>query len=191
MSKHLIIFIIAGVLSGCNKYQRECHIQPYYELSSSVKQWFPYSGNKDLIFLDADLREDTLQLKNFFLGDDEVWNGDECAISKGQFLRGNIVDVKSNDTIRTEIGYAERISIERKSTWIIYYDTRRSVSQPNTFRRFEAAITLNGHVYNNVLATECSLTDNCIVTGITKYYFSKGRGLVGFERGSKVWTLKE
>lgn len=191
MNKHLIIVIIAGVLSGCDKYRRDCNIKPYYELSPSAKQWFPYSGSKDLVFLDTNLREDTLQLKNFFLGDDEVWNGDECASSKGQFLRGNIVDIKSNDTIKTEVGYADEISIERKSTWTHYYDTKRVLSQPNTFRRFEAAITLNGHVYNNVLATECSPTDNCAITGITKYYFAKGKGLVAFERSGIVWTLKE
>ena len=191
MNKHLIIFIIAGVLSGCNKYQRECHIQPYYELSPSVKQWFPYSGNKDLVFLDVNSKEDTLQLKNFFLGDDEVWNGDECPPSKGQFLRGNILDIKSNDTIKTVVGFTERIFIERKSTWIHYYDTKKVVSQPNAFRRLEATITLNGHVYNNVLATECSPTDNCAFTGITKYYFAKGKGLVAFERSGIVWTLKE
>lgn len=191
MNKLFIIVVIAGVLSACNKYRRDCNIQPYYELSASVKQWFPYSGNKDLVFLDANLREDTLQLKNFFLGEDEVFNGDECPTSKGQFLRGNIIDVKSNDTIKTEVGYTERILIERKSTWINYYDTKKVVSQPNTYRKFETSITLNARVYNNVLATECSPTDNCAVTGITKYYFAKGKGLVAFERGGIVWTLKE
>ena len=191
MNKFLISVFIAGLLWSCNKYGRDCNIQPYYELSPSVKQWFPYTGNKDLVFLDENSKQDTLQLINFFLGEDEVWNGDECPTSKGQFLRGNIVDIKSNDTIKTEVGYTERILIERKSTWIHYYDTKKVVSQPNAYRRFETTITLNGHVYNNVLATECSPTDNCTVSGITKFYFAKGKGLVAFERNSMIWTLKE
>ena len=186
-----IFVIITGALFACNKYRKDCNIQPYYELSQSVKQWFPYNGNKNIIFLDANSREDTLQLKNFFLGEDEVWNGDECKSSKGQFIRGNIVDIKSNDTIKTEVGYTERILIESKSTWTHYYDTKEVVSKPNTYRRLDATITLNGRVYNNVLATECSPTDNCAVTGITKYYLAKGKRLVAFERNGLVWTLKE
>ena len=190
-NKLLIAIVFVGVLCSCNKNLRDCNIQPYYELSPSVKQWFPYSGNKDLVFLDSTSKLDTLQLKNFFLGEDEVWNGDECPSSKGLFLRGIIVDTKSNDTIKTEIGYAERVLIERKSTWINYYDTKKIVSQPNTYRRFETTITLNGYVYNDVLATECSPADNCSGTGITKHYFAKGKGLVAFERNGIVWTLKE
>ena len=125
------------------------------------------------------------------MGDDEVWNGDECESSKGQFLRGNIVDIKSNDTIKTEIGYSKRISIQRKSTWTYFYDSQKVLIRQNTYRRFEATINLNGHIYNNVLATECSPSDNCSLTDITKYYFAQGKGLVAFVRSDKVWTLKE
>ena len=125
------------------------------------------------------------------MGDDEVWNGDECGSSKGQFLRGNIVDIKSNDTIKTEIGYSERISIQRKSTWTYFYGSQKVLIRQNTYRRFEATINLNGHIYNNVLATECSPSDNCSLTDITEYYFAQAKGLVAFVRSDKVWTLKE
>lgn len=180
---------LAGVLCSCSR--RDCNVKPYSQLTASVKQWFPYKGNKILFFLNATMQEDTLQLKDYFSGDDEVWNGDECPSSRGEFMRGNIVDAKNNDTIRTEILFTERIYIERKNTWIHYYDSKQVLAQPNAFRRFETSVTLNGKAYNNVLVTECSPADNCPTTGITKFYFAKGKGLVAFERNGILWTSKD
>ncbi|MHA4845248.1 hypothetical protein ACX0G7_13840 [Flavitalea antarctica] len=190
MRRVLVAIIIGFLLSSCAKH-RQCNTQPYYTLTASVKLWFPYSGNEDLVFEDSGLRQDTLLLRDFFLGEDDVWNGDECAQSRGQFLRGSIIDRSSNDTIKTEIGFNERVLIERKNTWIHYYDTKNVVSQPGTNRRFESTATINGKSYNNVLVNECAAIDNCNMSGITKYYFAKGKGLVAFERNGIIWTRKE
>lgn len=184
--------VVTSALYSCfktNRYRNDCKEQPYYTLTSSVKQWFPYSGNQTLTFVNTAMQRDTLQLKDFFSGEDYVWNGDECPQTRGQFLRGNIIDLKTNDSIKVTIGYTEQFFAERKTSWINYYDSKQALSQPNAYKRFENAITLNGQVFNNVLLAECAPADNCPTTGITKFYFSKGKGLVAFERNAVLWTV--
>jgi hypothetical protein len=188
--KRALFFSLCCILISCNKYRNACNIKPYKALTQSVKQWFPYSGNRELIFKDSILRPDTLFLKDFFLGDDEVWNGDECPFSKGQFLRGNIIDLKSDDTIQTEIYNAEFVSVKRKNVELFYYDSENLLSGTGNLT-FDTILDLNGVTYNNILGASCSAATNCNPNGVTKYYFAKAKGLIAYERNNILWTLRE
>jgi hypothetical protein len=107
--KYLIIIILFAVIA-CHKRKSDCGTSPTYQgLSQSATEWFPYQANKSLYFENTTLQADTLELKSFFSGDDSVWNGDGCPMTRAAFLRGNIKDKKSGDTIKTEIGLGERV----------------------------------------------------------------------------------
>ncbi len=54
----------------------------------------------------------------------------------------------------------------------------------------ELQLNIGGKPFEQVLVVECAPTDDCKVSGITKIYFSKGMGLVAFERNGISWVLK-
>jgi hypothetical protein len=183
------ILCIASVY--CKKRKSDCPgTPPYQALTSSAKEWFPYTSNRNLIFENAALVRDTLQLTNYFAGDDDIWNGDECPTTKGEFLRGNIFDRKSSETIKVEIGNTEQVIFQKKTGFIYYFDSKRLLAQQSATKRFEASVVLNNKTYTSVLVFECSTGDDCTSAGITKFYFSKTRGLVAFERNSVLFTLR-
>jgi hypothetical protein len=131
-----------------------------------------------------------LELKNYFSGEGEVWNGDECPITKGEFLRGNIIDKKSGDTIKVQIGHTEQVILQKKLGYLYYFDTKRFLAEESTTRRFEQSIVLNNKTYTSVLVYECSSADKCPSSSLTKFYFSKTRGLVAYQRNNALWTLR-
>jgi hypothetical protein len=184
--------VLLLVLSlGCRKRNSDCSNTPQYQqLTTSAKEWFPYNSNRILIFENASLQKDTLELKNYFSGDDEVWGGDECPVTKGQFLRGDIVDKTSGDTIKAQVGYGEQVLLQKKNSYVLFYDTKSVLILASNYRRLESSINLNNKTYSLVLVYECSPNDNCITTGITKFYFAKTKGIVAFERNNILWTLK-
>lgn len=184
-----ILIFFLGI--ACRKRTNDCPgTQQYQQLTSSSKEWLPYTSNRLLIFESSSSATDTLELKNRFSGTDDVWLGDACEMSKGEFLRADIIDRKSNDTINTQIGYGDQVLIEKRNGYILYYDTKGVLILASQHRRFETSITLNGKTYTSVLVFECSPNDKCVSTGITKFYFSKGVGLVAFERNGTLWTLR-
>ena len=198
MSKFRLFNLVLGIcllgitLSNCGKEEgNDCPNPPSYQpLTASVKEWFPYNSNRNLIFETSTSVRDTVALSAFFSGDGEVWNGDECPATKGEFLKGNIVDKRSGDTIKVLIGYSEQVIIQKNAGLLHYFDTQRRLTDASTSKRFEPTITLNNKTYTSVLVFECSPGDNCITTGITKFYFSKTRGLVAFQRNNVLYTLR-
>jgi hypothetical protein len=159
-------------------------------LSSGAKEWFPYTGNRTLTFENPASATENLELTNYFSGDDDIWNGDECPITKGQFLRANIIEPKSSDTFSIEVGRNDQIRIEKKQGFILFYENKGVLILASNSRRFESTITLNGKTFPSVLVFECAPTDKCLPTGITKFYYAKARGLVAFERDAVLWTLR-
>jgi hypothetical protein len=189
----LCVGLLTMVLPNCRKEEKgaDCPNTPSYQaLTASAKEWFPYTGNRTLIYENATLQRDTLVLSNFFLGDDEVWNGDGCPTTRGEFLRGNISDKKSGDTIKVRIGNGEQVIFQKKTGSLLYYDTQKRLVDAGTSRRFESTVTLNNKTYTSVLVFECSSTDQCTSTSITKFYFSKTKGLVAYQRSGVLWTLR-
>ncbi len=182
------LFLINSILTACSK--GSCHVKKYTSLTASVKEWFPYEGNRPLYFVNDLSQEDTLQLTHFFSGDDDVWNGDECRMSRGEFRRGEIIDTKTNDTIKVELMFSERMYFERKKTWLHYYDTQKVLVNSSLYKRMELQLNIGGKSFEQVLILECSPVDNCKATGITKIYFAKGLGLVAYERNGITWVLK-
>lgn len=176
---------------ACKKGRNDCPTtQQYQQLNASAKQWFPYNDNRSLIYESAGSLLDTLDVRNRFLGDGDIWLGDACDMSKGEFLRGNIVDRKSSDTIKVEIGYGDQVLIQKGIGYIQYFDTKGVLILASQYRKFESSITLNGKAYTSVLAFECSPTDRCVSANFTKFYFSKGAGLVAYERNAVLYTLR-
>ena len=187
-----VLFLILISFAGCVKSKNEaCPNTPQYQaLTASAKEWLPYTNSKSLVFENSSFSRDTLELINLFIGDDTVWVGDKCPYTKGQFIRADIFDKKSKDTINTQVGYEDELRIFTDRNNIVYYDTRTILIEPTTYKRYETTLTLNGKVFKSVLALECSPGDNCVSTGITKIYFSKKFGLVAFERDGVLWTLR-
>ncbi len=111
-------------------------------------------------------------------------------MTKAGFLRGNIIDKKSSDTIKAEIGLGERVVFEKRRGYILYYDTKRVLIQAGPYRKFESSLILNGKAYTSVLVFECGPKDACRTGQITKFYISKAKGLVAFERNNVLWTSK-
>ena len=108
----------------------------------------------------------------------------------GQFIRVNFYDKKTKDTIKTQIGYQDEVRIFTKTNHIVYFDTKTILLEPSPYKRFDLNLLLDGKTFTSVLALECSPTDNCLPSGITKIYFAKSKGLVGYERNGVLWTLK-
>lgn len=187
----LLAFLVALLaLNACRKRKTECPTTPQYQqITAASKEWFPYTGNRTIIFESGTLR-DTIDLRNYFLGDGEVWVGDECPMSKAQFLRGNLIDRKAKDTIAVEIGYGDRVLLKKKEPYLLYYDFKAVLILPSPYRRFESSISISNKTFTNVLVFECSPTDNCVSTGITKFYFARTKGLVAYVRNGVTWTLR-
>ena len=186
----LILLFIC--FAACVKSKNEaCPNTPQYQsLTTSAKEWLPYTNSKSLVFENTSLANDTLELLNLFIGDDTVWTGDKCPFTKGEFIKVNIFDRKSNDTINTQVGLEDELRIFTKRNNIVFYDTKNILIEPSSYKRFETSLTLNGKAFTSVLALECSPDDHCVSTGITKIYFSKKFGLVAYERNGVLWTLK-
>ena len=186
----IILFLFIAVLSCTEKSQCDSPELPYQVLSDSIKSWLPYTADTDIIFENNNLQNDTIRLRDYFNGDDEIWRGDECSPGNGQFRRCNFIDPISNDTIKTEIGRQYIFMTSRKTTFVIYNDDAKGVGLPTTYRKFEKTVTLNSKQYNNCIWVECVSSDNCNPMGITKYYFAKDKGLVAYVRNNILWTLK-
>lgn len=191
IKKIAFIICFATLVISCNRSKSDCTVTAQYQqLSAAAKEWFPYTGNTTLTFENSSSNTESLEFKNYFSGDDEIWNGDECPVTKGQFLRGEIIDTKSSDTISIQIGYNDQVQVKKRAGFILYYENKGVLILPSTYRRFQTSISLNNKTFSSVLAFECSPTDKCVSTGITKFYYAKGKGLVAFERNSVLWTLK-
>lgn len=186
----LIVFI--AVLAGCKKKEgSDCpDTTAYKALTTSAKEWFPYISNRILIFENSTLMRDTVELRNYFLAEDEVWNGDKCPVTKAEFLRGNIIDKKSGDTIQAELSNGDQIIFRKKTGYLYYLDNSKVLLQSSASRRFESTITLNNKSYTSVLVFECTSDDKCSSTGISRFYVSKTKGLVAYSRNNVLWTLK-
>jgi hypothetical protein len=188
----LVCSIVSVTLANCKREKGvDCpNVATYQSLFPLSKEWFPYTSNRILIFENSALVKDTLELKNYFLGDDNVFNGDECPQTRAEFLRGNIIDKKSGDTIKVSVSQGEQILIEKSRGYILYYDTRKLLIPASPFKRFENSLTINSKTYTSVLVFECSADDKCNTAGITKFYFARTKGLVAYERNSVIWTLR-
>lgn len=188
----IVVFVFCSAVYGCKKKEvNDCPASNAYKtLTPSAREWFPYTSNRNLIFESATLARDTVELRNYFSGDEEVWNGDKCPVTKAEFLRGNIIDKKSGDTIQAELGNGDQVIFKKKAAYIYYLDNSKVLLQASTFRRFEPGITLNNKTYTSVLIFECAADDKCSPSGIRKFYISKTKGLVAYERNSVLWTLR-
>ncbi|MCY7422254.1 MAG: hypothetical protein LH478_10995 [Chitinophagaceae bacterium] len=187
-----IPIVAAFFLFACVKSKNEaCPNSPQYQvLTSGAKQWLPYSNNKSLVFENGARVRDTIDLLNFYIGDDSVWTGDKCPSTRGQFIRINFYDKKSNDIIRTQVGMQDELRIFTKYTNLIFYDSKNILIDPTTNKRFDVSATFEGITFSSVLALECSATDNCPTGGITKVYFAKSKGLIAYQRNGTMWVLK-
>ena len=195
MKKVLFLFltsiITGGILVSCYKSGRcDSPEMPYQVLTISVKTWFPYTAAQDIVFENSSLQTDTIKLRNLFTGDDEIWRGDECGPGKGQFIRANFINYSSNDTIKTELGYSYIFNTSLKSIFVVYNDNQKLIGLPASYRKYEPAVTLNSKTFSECIWVECTAADNCNATGITKYYFSRTRGLVAYVKNNVLWTLK-
>lgn len=190
MKYFFIMFFIC--FAACVKSKNEaCPNTPQYQaLTTSAKEWLPYTNSKKLVFENASLAKDTLELLNLFIGDDTVWTGDKCPFTKGEFIKVKIYDRKTADTINTQVGLEDELRIFTKKNSIVFYDTKTILLEPTPYKRFETNLTLNGKAFTSVLVLECSPEDHCVSTGITKIYFSKKFGLVAYQRDGTLWTLK-
>ncbi len=133
---------------------------------------------------------DTIEIKNLFIGNDSIWLGDNCPITSGQFIRMTFFDKKSGDSIYMQVGYQDEVRMVTKYSNLLFYDNKLVLIEPAAYRRFDLNVTLNGKTFTQVLALECPPAGNCPAAGITKVYFSKSAGLVGYERNDVLWTLK-
>jgi len=138
----VVLLLVAGV--ACVKSRTdECKNVPQYQvLTTSAKLWLPYSNNKSLSFENIAQQRDTLDVLKLFIGDDSVFVGDKCPITRGQFVRADFFDKKSKDTIRTQLGFQDELRIFTKSTNLLYYDTRTVLIDPTPFRKFDFSVTL-------------------------------------------------
>ncbi len=185
-----IALCLMALLDSCvNKVGCDAPDLPYQVLTESIKRWLPYASDTEIYFTDSNANSDTIRLRNFFAGDDNIWRGDECGFGRGQFVRANFIDSKSKDTIRTEIEYKTSFSTSRKSTFVTYRDEIQNVALPTLYRRYEKTKKVNDKTFEDCIWVECVSSDNCIQTGITKYFFAKGKGLVAYERNNVLWTL--
>lgn len=188
---YLALLLGSMAFAYCNKRSSDCpSTAPYQQLTAGAKEWFPYTGNGILTFENASGGNTTIELKNYFKGDDDVWVGDECPITKGEYLRGNFIDKIANDTIALEIGFGDRVQIKKKAGFLLYYDSRAVLILANDYKRFQNNVSLNGKNYVSVLSFECAPSDQCDPLKITKFYFARGKGLVAFERNAALYTLK-
>ena len=187
-----IVILASFFLFACVKSKNEaCPNAPQYQvLTPGAKDWLPYSNNKSLVFENAAQVRDTIEIINFFIGDDSVWTGDKCPVTRGQFIRINFYDKKSNDIIRTQVGMQDELRIFTKFTNLIFYDSKNIVIDPSANKRFDVSATFDGRTFSSVLALECLATDNCSPSGITKVYFAKSKGLIAYQRNGVLWVLK-
>jgi hypothetical protein len=88
------------------------------------------------------------------------------------------------------VGNGEQVLLQKKTGYLLYYDTRKLLTPSNSSRRFESSVAINGKTYSSVLIFECASEDKCVSTSITKFYFSKTRGLVAFVRNNITWTIR-
>jgi hypothetical protein len=188
--KYLPVLLIL-CLFACKKRKEEAclNVPQYQVLTAAVTEWLPYTSNRSITFENRTLGIDTLQFINFFSGDEDIWQGDNCPMTKGQFTRGVIVDKKTNDTMKVQIGNTDEFRLFTKRSNLIYYDTKGILLDANAYKRFELKYTVKDRIFNTVLVLECSPTDACVPTGITKIYFAKMFGIVGYERNGQVWSL--
>jgi len=186
------IVLLAIVYFGCSKSRTDtCPNTPQYQaLTSGARSWLPYTNAKNIVFENAALAKDTIDIVGLFIGDDDVWVGDQCPVTKGQFIRVSFFDRKSKDSIRTQVGLQDELRVFTKFTNLVFYDTRTVLLEPSAYRKYELNTTLDGKAFASVLQLQCSPADNCPTSGITKVYFSKYIGLVAYERGGVLWTLK-
>ena len=178
-------------LAGCAKSKTDaCLNKPQYQaLTQSAKEWLPYSNTKSVVFEDANLARDTLEIARIIMGDEEVWVGDKCPVTRGQFVKVDFFDDRTGDSIKTQLGYEDELRIFTRKNHILYYDTKKILVDPAPNKRFELSKVLNGKTFLEVLVLDCTAADNCDPKGITTIYFSKSKGLAGFVRNGKLWTL--
>lgn len=163
---------------------------PYQVLTDNIKPWFPYTREQDLVFENDLLLTDTIRLRDVFIGDDEIWRGDECPSGNGQFIRGHFIDYTSDDTISSEMGFQHIFATNSKIIFVSYNDKIKGIGIPTPYRKFEESVVLNGKLFRDCISVECTAADNCNPLGITKYYFSKSIGLAAYVRNGILWTLK-
>ena len=189
---HLFIFCICLFILSCNKIFGLCDSppQPYKPLTSTIKLWLPYTKDTNILYENAILQSDTIYLRNFFYGDDNIMAGDECPPNRGQFLICNFIDKNSDDTIKTFAGYGNNFYTSRKSTRVDFAENINDVPSTTSYRRYDSSLTLNLKTFKDCIWVECTSNDNCNIIGITKYYFSKGNGLIGYIRNGVLWTKK-
>lgn len=178
-------------LASCAKSKTDaCLNKPQYQvLTSSAKEWLPYSNAKSVVFEDASHTRDTIEIAHMFIGDEEVWVGDKCPVTRGQFVKVDFFDESTGDSIKTQLGYEDELRIFTRKNHILYYDTKKILVEPTPNKRLELSKELNGKTFSEVLVLECAAADNCDAKGITTIYFSKSKGLVGFVRNGILWTL--
>lgn len=187
-----ILLLAPLVLMACVKSKNEtCPNAPQYQiLTPGAKEWLPYSNNKSLVFENGAQVRDTIEILNYFVGDDSIWYGDKCPVSRGQFIRINFLDKKSNDTLRTQVGLQDEFRLFTRYDNLIFYDTKNILIDAGTNKRFDVSATFEGKTFSSVLALECIAANNCPTTGITKIYFAKSKGLVAYQRNNVMWVLK-
>jgi hypothetical protein len=188
--KYAIVLLLLCSAACVKSKSDTCPNTPQYQvLTPAAKEWLPYSNNKSLIFENSSAELDTIELAHLFTGDDDIWVGDKCPITKGQFVRVDFFDRKTSDTIKTQVGFQDEVRIFTKLNHIIFYETRNILLEPTAYKRFEVSTIVAGKTFSSVLVLECSPTDACVPTGITKIYFAKGKGLVAYQRNGVLWTL--
>lgn len=194
MKKSILLFtafiFAVEVFHSCKKSNCDSAELPYQVLTADIKTWLPYSSNADIVFEDASFQKDTIRLRNYFNGDDDIWRGDECESGSGQFIRCDFIDLMSDDTIKAETGYTNLFSTSRKGTYVNYDDDVKDVTLPAANRKFEHLVILNDKSFADCIWVECVSSDNCNSSGITKYYFAKNKGLIAYVRNDVLWTLK-
>jgi hypothetical protein len=187
-----LVFILALVLFFSCREKDACEdtIKPTVFFNEAIKGWMPYTTNANIIFENAALQTEVVQLRNFNQRIAGIMSNGDCPPNKGDYRYADLVNTVSLDSMNITIGADDIFFASSGYVSVIYSEASQSIVIPSVFRKFDASLTLNGKVFTNCISVECSAADNCLAIGITKYYFSKTKGLVAYVKNGILWTLK-
>jgi hypothetical protein len=186
----VLMLALVSFFSCREKDECEDRAKPTVFFNEAIKGWSPYTGNANIVFENAALQTEVIQLRNFDQRIAGIFPNGDCPANRGDYRYVDLVNINSLDSINITIGADNIFSASNKFISVIYSEASQSIVNPSAFRKFDASLTLNGKVFTNCISVECSAADNCITTGITRYYFSKTKGLAAYIKNGTLWTLK-
>jgi hypothetical protein len=190
-NRSLVVILALGLFFSCReKDECEDRAKPTVFFTEAIKGWSPYTANTNIVFENAALQTEVMQLRNFDQRITGIFPNGDCPRNRGDYKYVDFINTTSLDSINMTIGADDIFSASNKFISVIYSEASQSIVNPSAFRKFDASLTLNGKVFTNCISVECSAADNCSATGITKYFFSKTKGLAAYIKNGTLFTLK-